>query len=484
MQVDREQVACTSTSGDDDMTEGDLGDGTRVRHKTLGYNMKQPVRSRSQGDFQELLSPIHSLKRNSFGGGNKETFSWTPCSEMCSDLRQELLHGRQHICRERESEYHDDGSSGELQRKLQEVTEEVELLRTELEVTHRQLEGKHEALRILQGHAILDKATTHTKILLQKSEERTKALEKEVNALQWEINFNQVKFKNFEQSWEQKYERVSSENQALSESLEERTKEMQVLRTKNSSLNQQCIELLAMLSAHDRSEFQDTQPPSNQGGEGSVLELAVFGACQCPSSLNEPCPCARSSAASRKQVLQLKQELKTQRRKMEEAFVMADAFRIAFEQQLRRGSELRRGSAHALHLAETDTYKTLKKHREKERQSSLNIGQRLKGFLPSAMEGKMPKDPYETLHMLLDLLSDKEEALAHQRKVSYMLARNTEALEKRLHVQQQGSSPDTDLKTNEKAPSGEMIEDALCDSKEDCKCPSSEDHSAKLTDSP
>lgn len=29
--------------------------------------------------------------------------------------------------------------------------QEVELLRTELEVTHRHLEGKHEALRILQG---------------------------------------------------------------------------------------------------------------------------------------------------------------------------------------------------------------------------------------------------------------------------------------------------------------------------------------------
>ncbi|XP_062398434.1 coiled-coil domain-containing protein 125 [Sardina pilchardus] len=476
MQVDREQVTCTRTrGGDDDMTEGDLGDGTRVRHKALSYNIKHPVRSRSQGDFQELLSPIHSLKRNSFGGGNKETFSWTPCSEMCNVLRQELLHGRQlpSLCKERESECHDDGSSGELQRKLQEVTEEVELLRSELEVTHRQLEGKHEALRILQGHAILDKATTHTKILLQKSEERTKALEKEVNALQWEINFNQVRFKNFEQSWEQKYERVCSENQALGASLEERTKEMQALTTENTSLNQQCLELLALLGAQDRSEFQGTQPPSNQGRDGSVLELAVFGACQCPSSLKEPCPCARSSAASRKQVLQLKQELKTYKRKMEEAFVMADAFRIAFEQQLRRGSD------HALHLAETDTYKTLKKHRGKERPSSLSIGQRLRGFLPSAMEGLMPKDPHETLHMLLDLLSDKEEALAHQRKVSYMLARNTEALEKRLHVRLQGSSPDTDLKTNEKAPSGET-EDALCDSKEDR--PSSEDHSTEPTD--
>lgn len=343
---------------------------------------------------------------------------------------------------------------------------EVELLRSELEVTHRQLEGKHEALRILQGHAILDKATTHTKILLQKSEERTKALEKEVNALQWEINFNQERFKNIAQSWEQKYERVCSENQTLSKSLEERTKEIQTLKTENTSLNQQCLELLGMLSAQERTEFQGTQPPTNQAREGSVLELAVFGACQCPSSQNEPCPCARSSAASRKQVLQLKQELKTQRMKMEEALVMADAFRIAFEQQLRRGSE------HVLHLAETDTYKTLKKHRGKERQGSLSIGQRLKGLLPSAMEGKISKDPYETLQMLLDLLSDKEEALAHQRKVSYMLARNTEDLEKRLNVQQQGNS--SDLNT-QNATTGETKEDALCDSKRDCTCPASEE---------
>ncbi|XP_031426140.1 coiled-coil domain-containing protein 125 isoform X1 [Clupea harengus] len=494
MQVGQDQTACTSArAGEDDMTDGDLGDGMSERPKALSNQTRHQARSRSQGDFQELLSPTHSLKRNSDGGGGKETFSWTPCSEMCSVLRQELNGGQlPHNCRKKESvqvkkcqhlcsrpaychkslllsildlctkgynqksvhphrKYHDEGSSEELQRKLQEVTQEVELLRSELEVTHRHLEGKHEALRILQGHAILDKATTHTKHLFQKSEERAKALEKEVNALQWEINFNQARFKNFEQSWEQKYERVCSENQALSESLEERTKEMQALRTENTSLNQQCLELLGTLSAQDRSEFQGTQPPSNQGREGSVLELAVFGACQCPSSLSEPCPCARSAAASRKQVLQLKQELKTQRRKMDEAFVMADAFRIAFEQQLRRGSE------HVLHLAESDTSKTLKKHWGKERQGSLSIGQRLKGLLPSAM---IPKDPYETLHMLLDLLSDKEEALAHQRKVSYMLARNTEDLEKRLHIQWQGSSADTDdLKTSKNAP-GKTSENA------------------------
>ncbi|KAL2091971.1 hypothetical protein ACEWY4_011769 [Coilia grayii] len=474
MPVSKDREACTSArSEEDDMSEGDLGDGTKGKPKDLGYKMKHQVRSRSQGDFQELLSPTQCLKRHSVGGACKESFSRTTCSEMCCTTRQELNGGQlPYSYNKRGLEHYHEESHEEMHRKLQEVTEEVELLRSELEVMHRRLEGKHEALRILQGHAILDKATTHTKLFLQKSEERTKALEKDVNALQWEINFNQVSFKNMEQSWKEKYERACSENQALSESLEERTKETHSLRTENSSLNQRCLELLAMLSAQERSDFQGTQPPTNQGREGSVLELAVFGACQCPSSLNEPCLCARSAAASRKQVLHLKQELKTQRRKMEEAFVMADAFRIAFEQQLRRGSE------HALHLAETDTYKALKKHRGKHRQGSLSFGERLKGLLPSGMEGKISKDPYETLHILLDLLSDKEEALAHQRKVSYMLARNTEDLEKRLHIQQQGNSPQTDLKISENSP-----RTTEGDSREDCGClHSSDNHSPELAD--
>lgn len=53
-----------------------------------------------------------------------------------------------------------------------------------------------------------------------------------------------------------------------------------------------------------------------------------------------------------------------------------------------------------------------------------------------------------------------------------MLARNTEDLEKRLHVQQQGNS--SDLNT-QNATTGEAKEDALCDSKRDCTCPVSEE---------
>ncbi|KAI5091282.1 coiled-coil domain-containing protein 125 isoform X1 [Silurus meridionalis] len=410
MQASQEQASNTDQVSEDDMAEGDLGDGSQSRN-------------RSKGDFSDVLLPqARGSKRGSECSGG--SFSWTSCSAMYTAFRNELEAERISRWRARDSESSGGESSEELQRRLQEVTEEMELLRTELEVTHRHLEGKHEALRILQGQAILDKATSHTKILLQKSEERNKALEKEVNALQWEITFNQVRFKNVEQAWELKYNRVCAENQALRKALDERLEQFQELHRENASLSQQCLELLGLLSSRERRDFQKTQPPCSQRREGSALELAVYGACKCSSGAGEPCSCAKSSAASRKQVLQLKQELELQRRRKDEAYVMVDAFRIAFEQQLRRGSEK------VLQLAESDVHTP-----DRGKQGSAGVTRALKRFLPSLREGKVLSNPRETLQLLLDLLSDKEEALAHQRKVSFMLARSYEDLEKRLQAQ-------------------------------------------------
>ncbi|XP_036454502.1 coiled-coil domain-containing protein 125 [Colossoma macropomum] len=445
MQAGREEPS------EDDMREGDLGDGMAARSSS---------RLRSKGDFPELLTHTRLSKRVSEGN---EPFSWTTCSAMYAALREQF----------RDSDCSVGDSSEVLQRRLQEVTEEVELLRTELEVTHRHLEGKHEALRILQGQAILDKATSHTKSLLQKSEERAKALEKEVNALQWEITFNQVQFKNVEHAWELKYERVRAENEALRKAVDEKLEQLQDLRTENTSLSQQCLELLGLLSAQERRDFQKTQPPSKQGREGSALELAVYGACQCSSSVGEPCSCAKSAAASRKQVLQLKQELELQRRRKEEAYVMMDAFRIAFEQQLRRGSEK------VLQLTENDRLTPRHSKPEKGKHSSASVAQRMRRFLPSAREGKVPSDPTENLHLLLDLLSDKEEALAHQRKVSYMLARSSEELEKRLQTQLR----ELDLSKADPKLKAEAPEQVKCDGDDGCKCSvdCSDDHTACLS---
>ncbi|KAF0033340.1 hypothetical protein F2P81_013406 [Scophthalmus maximus] len=119
----------------------------------------------------------------------------------------------------------DDPSKDELKGRLQEASEVIDVLCSELDVAHRYLEGKYQALKILEGKAILDKATSHTKSLLQKSDQRAKALEKE-----------------------------SMKACFLS------------------------------------------------------VQLAVLGACRCVGAA-EACPCSRTAATSRKQLVQLQQEL-------------------------------------------------------------------------------------------------------------------------------------------------------------------------------
>ncbi|MGH0170447.1 UNVERIFIED_CONTAM: hypothetical protein FKN15_070864 [Acipenser sinensis] len=297
---------------------------------------------------------------------------------------------------------------------------EAEILRSELEVTQRQLEGKYEALKILQS--------------------------REVNALQWEIAFNQVQFKNIAQSWKEKYQRVCSENETLNVTLEANASQLQELKLENSSLNQQHLELLAMLNVKEQKMFRESVPPSSSSvREGTALELAVLGACSCSVSGGEPCPCAKSAAASRTQVLQLKQELDTQRKWKEEAFVMADAFRIAFEQQLKRRTD------QTLRLMEADPF--LRKETSKAKKIS-GEGKHSAGvsgvllYQWSALQGL--NDCYSSVIVqcvalmpaviIVFQLNDKEEALAHQRKVSYMLAHNTEKLEGHIK-QMQGANP-------------------------------------------
>ncbi|XP_064152505.1 coiled-coil domain-containing protein 125 isoform X1 [Anguilla rostrata] len=429
-----EEQAPQATSGvpEDDMKEGDLGDGLGRKPGGL-YD-----RRRGRGVAPVVLpyaGQPHAGSPKKAGGNGSVAFSWKSCRALYTTFHRELEAERPRTSwRLGSTESLSDLSCEELRQRLQEVSEEVELLHCELEATQRHLEGKHEALKILQGRAMFDQATTHTKTLLQKSEERNKALEKEVNALQWEITFNQVQFKNLERSWKEKYERMCNENKALSDSAEDRLREVQELKSENASLSQRCLELVSMLSVQEKKAFQESLPPSfNLARDGTAPELAVLGACHCSAGVRaqSPCPCARTAAASRKQVLQLKQELEVQMRRKEEALTMADAFRIAFEQQLKRKND------HIMRLAEAEghLWKDTSPTRREEaavKGGSVSVAQKLKGMLQNCAEVKMSDDPAEVLRNLLDLLNDKEEALAHQRKVSYMLARHSEDLERRL----------------------------------------------------
>ncbi|NXS40203.1 CC125 protein, partial [Balaeniceps rex] len=419
---------------EDDMTCGDLGNGLGRRPGGVyeGENLQNFYSFKSRKGTgkvcNSLLSAkrleesdaaaLPSSKRNSFHDGSSE-------KPVTSSTQQNRCESNTEV------------SNEELKQQLREALKEIAILKVELEVSQRQLEGKDEALRILQSMAVFDKATSHTKAMLQKTEEEKRTLEKEINILQWEIEFDQDRFKNIEDTWTEKYDRIYCENAALKEALKLRTEEVKTLKAENAILNQQCLEFLAMLDVKQQKVVQENMSLSKGDiTDFTGLELAVLGACTCNTSGGQPCPCAKMAAVTRKQLLHLKQETENLKKSKDEAYIMADAFRIAFEQQLMQRKD------QALRLAEVIKIKKEKKFinwrrlkddgRVKLQGNKNSLGQKLSSLLSSDVDCRKVEEldhPHEILKMLIDLVNDKEEALAHQRKVSYMLARAMETKE-------------------------------------------------------
>ncbi|XP_021237109.1 coiled-coil domain-containing protein 125 [Numida meleagris] len=426
---------------EDDMACGDLGNGLGRRpggvyegEKLQNYSFRPKkvsvkaynTLSSIKGVEENDATPLPCSKRNSFhDGSSKKPFS--------SSTRQSSCESNSEVLNE------------ELKQQLRGALEEMEMLKVELEAAQRQLEGKDEALRILQSMAVFSKATSHTKAMLEKTEEEKRTLEKEINILQWEIKFDQDRFKNIEDTWTEKYDRIYCENTALKEALKVRTEEVKTLKSENAILNQQRLEFLAMLDENKQKIVQENMSMNQRDiTDITGLELAVLGACTCNSSEGQPCSCAKMAAVTRKQILHLKQEIELLTKSKDEAYIMADAFRIAFEQQLMQRKD------QALRLAEVIkikketkliNWRRLKEDGSVKLQGNKNsLGQKLSGLLSSDVDSRKVEEldnPHEILKMLIDLVNDKEEALAHQRKVSYMLARAMELKEAARETQGQ-----------------------------------------------
>nr|XP_030700760.1 coiled-coil domain-containing protein 125 isoform X4 [Globicephala melas] len=380
---------------DDDMAEGDLGYGLRRRPGGIyEVQVSHLFTSRKRSDGKAFSPPPFSRNGEERNSAVFQYSKHKSLHDTYPEGPQIPYHGRQSSTVDSDSEL----SNVELRQRLQETLEEVEILKTELEASQRHLEGKEEALRILQSNAIFGKATSHTQAVLQKTVEQKRSLEKEINALQWEIEFDRNRFKNIEESWIQRYDRLNCENAVLKETLKLKTEEIKMLKSENTILNQQYLEALAMLDIKQQKMAQENTCQDTSGfTEVSGLELELL------------------------------------QKSKEEAYIMADAFRIAFEQQLMRKND------QALRLTQMDkmckkatkgtNWKHLKDDGLPSQRSKKTLGQKLLGMLPLENSSKSTgdqHDPQEVFKMLTDLLNDKEEALAHQRKVSYMLARALE----------------------------------------------------------
>nr|XP_012317645.1 coiled-coil domain-containing protein 125 isoform X3 [Aotus nancymaae] len=378
---------------EDDMTEGDLGYGLRRKPGSI-YEVEVSHRSRKKSDGKNFSPPPFPRK----GEERSEAIFQYSMHKSLQDTYPQVTRISNYRRQSNIVDSNAELSNEELRQCLHETLEEVEILKTELEASQRQLRGKEEALKILQSMAILGKATSHTQAVLQKTMEQKRSLEKEINALQWEIEFDHNRFKNIEESWIQKYDRLNCENAVLKENLKVKTEKIKMLKSDNAVLNQRYLEALAMLDIKQQKMAQENMCCDKSGfAEASGLELELL------------------------------------QKSKEEAYVMADAFRIAFEQQLMRKND------QALRLTQMDkmckkatkwiNWKHLKEDGFLSPKSKKTFGQRLLGMLPSENSSKRMEDqdsPQQVLEMLIDLLNDKEEALAHQRKVSYMLARALE----------------------------------------------------------
>ncbi|NXP57635.1 CC125 protein, partial [Chloropsis cyanopogon] len=395
---------------EDDMTCGDLGNGLGRRPGGVyeGENLENSYSVRSRkGSGRTFNSPLSAKvaeesdaaalpapKRNSFYGGSLKK----PASSSA----------RQNSC-----ESNAEVSNEELKQQLREALEELENLKVELEASQRQLEGKDEALRILQSMAVFDKATSHTKAMLQKTEEEKRTLEKEINILQWEIEFDQDRFKNIEDAWTEKYDRIYCENAALKEALKLRTEEVKTLRAENAILNQQCLEFLAMLDVKQQKVFQENMLLNkSELTDFTGLELAVLGACTCSPAGGQPCPCARVAALTRKQLLHLKQEVENLKKSKDEAYIMADAFRIAFEQQLMQRKDQALRLAEVINMKKETRFANWRRLRGAERVklegSKTSLGRKLSSLLSSSGDCRKVEEldsAHDILRVLVDLVS-------------------------------------------------------------------------------
>ncbi|XP_067586992.1 coiled-coil domain-containing protein 125 isoform X6 [Pseudorca crassidens] len=371
---------------DDDMAEGDLGYGLRRRPGGIyEVQVSHLFTSRKRSDGKAFSPPPFSRNGEERNSAVFQYSKHKSLHDTYPEGPQIPYHGRQSSTVDSDSEL----SNVELRQRLQETLEEVEILKTELEASQRHLEGKEEALRILQSNV---------------------------------------------RSYFYTFIRLNCENAVLKETLKLKTEEIKMLKSENTILNQQYLEALAMLDIKQQKMAQENTCQDTSGfTEVSGLELAVLGACLCHGPRGSPCTCARLAASTRKMLLQVKQELELLQKSKEEAYIMADAFRIAFEQQLMRKND------QALRLTQMDkmckkatkgtNWKHLKDDGLPSQRSKKTLGQKLLGMLPLENSSKSTgdqHDPQEVFKMLTDLLNDKEEALAHQRKVSYMLARALE----------------------------------------------------------
>ncbi|XP_033757073.1 coiled-coil domain-containing protein 125-like isoform X2 [Pecten maximus] len=335
-----------------------------------------------------------------------------------------------------------------IEKKLLEAEQEVEELKIDLEIYHKRLEAKYQAIAILK---------TQVSEIEEKDEKTKKyrhSLEQEVNKLNFELDKQGSSLEDSQQMWAVRFDSVCRDNVALTVELEQKTAELKASRSQNLSLCRERDELVALLDVQEREKYSKSKSTSSDDQEYSQYtsaELAVMGACKCRGTEPEPCGCAMAAAHLRREIIKCNEKNEMYLRRRDEAYMTADAYHMAFEEQLSKSKALmlyisdiatsgsgpsRVTKAKAIvkrfiqMLNDEDYTTAMKREHVQEKGSESN------GTCPQP-PGVPPITDRDLVLALTEILHDKTEALANKKIAIQVLGDRIQHLEEKLAIQEE-----------------------------------------------
>ncbi|XP_069140179.1 coiled-coil domain-containing protein 125-like isoform X2 [Argopecten irradians] len=336
-----------------------------------------------------------------------------------------------------------------IEKKLIEAEQEVEELKIDLEIYHKRLEAKYQAI------AILKTQVSEVEEQDQKSKKYSHSLEQEVNKLHFELDKQGSSLEDSQQMWAVRFDSVCRDNVALTVELEQKTAELKAARSQNLSLCRERDELIALLDVQERGKYSKSKSSSSDDQEYSQYtsaELAVLGACKCRGNEPEPCGCAMAAAHLRREIIKSNEKNEMYLRRRDEAYMTADAYHMAFEEQLSKSKAL------MLHISDIatsasgpsrvtkaktivkrfiqmlndeDYTASLKRDHGREQDPDSN------GTCNTLPAGVPPITDRDLVLALTEILHDRTEALANKKIAIQVLGDRIKYLEEKLAIQEE-----------------------------------------------
>jgi len=154
-----------------------------------------------------------------------------------------------------------------LESRLRKAEEEIASLKAEVEKKDEMLAAKQKAVKIMQAQ--VQQVTAAKEAIEEKSRKRIEFLEKEINGVRFESEYKQGSFLFSQETWAQRFDRVSTENGALMKTLEAKSEQVRELHLRIDNLQREKDDLIAMWQGKEKEKIAHITEISS--GDGNLV---------------------------------------------------------------------------------------------------------------------------------------------------------------------------------------------------------------------